>query len=604
MKIVFSSRKFLLAAGFLTSLVLNAGEKNFQFSDFGGIGDGKTDNSPALTRAVEALRTAPGATLTFEPGDYRFFSLKEKFIHERYHKIISGLKSNTLDGNGANLIFSTPEDGGFFFRQCENVTFRNFTMDYDPLPYTQGEIVSIDAGDKFTFIFRPEQDFPFPVSRSYQKDIPDKPLLVGYVFDQKTRLLYTGAGRNNHKNIENIEALPDGTFRIAIKSNTRPDGIEPGRLFAVVPRNWCALALAFEDCIRPTVEDISLYSSPIYGLMFRNSTAPHVNRVKIMLKPGSSRLLATCADGIFFDGGPEGPIMENCLLQGVMDDAVVLMVNNGKILRIEDEQTIFLYLFWRTAVRPGDVLEGIDAEGNRTGPLPPVESVGDVQTIAGVGTGRMVRFSQPVNLQGILKLFNVSMCNENFIVRNNMIVNVRGKGLKLHGRNGLAENNSILNCTFGGIEIGYQAFSNNTDFIWAENLTVRNNRVEGASVYGLQEPRTLIGWEPGIRIHQGPDHFKGRPNRNIRVENNFIGHTAQSAIRAWAVDGLTISGNRIGYFNQRNLPSENVAIDLINIHNGIVENNSLLEPRSGMEILRIAPTCENIQAENNLSAEF
>ena len=91
-----------------------------------------------------------------------------------------------------------------------------------------------------------------------------------------------------------------------------------------------------------------------------------------------------------------------------------------------------------------------------------------------------------------------------------MIVNVRGTGLKLHGRNGLAENNSILNCTFGGIEIGYQAFSNNTDFIWAENLTVRNNRVEGASVYGLQEPRTLIGWEPGIRIHQGPDHFKGR----------------------------------------------------------------------------------------------
>ena len=63
--------KKTLALLTLTALALCAEAAVFNFADFGGKGDNKTDNRTAFLKAFDALKKAPGSTLNIAPGTYR-----------------------------------------------------------------------------------------------------------------------------------------------------------------------------------------------------------------------------------------------------------------------------------------------------------------------------------------------------------------------------------------------------------------------------------------------------------------------------------------------------------------------------------------------------
>ena len=48
----------------------------------------------------------------------------------------------TIDGNGARLVM-TDLKHAVRLSNCRNVTVKNLTVDYDPLPFTQGVILSL-----------------------------------------------------------------------------------------------------------------------------------------------------------------------------------------------------------------------------------------------------------------------------------------------------------------------------------------------------------------------------------------------------------------------------------------------------------------------------
>jgi hypothetical protein len=56
----------------------------------------------------------------------------------------SGKKNVTIDGNGSTIICNR-QSQAFGFNNCENVTFSNFYIEYDPPCSTQGTITTMSA---------------------------------------------------------------------------------------------------------------------------------------------------------------------------------------------------------------------------------------------------------------------------------------------------------------------------------------------------------------------------------------------------------------------------------------------------------------------------
>src|SRR5210317_548474 len=72
----------------------------------------------------------PMGTYTLMSEDYESVTLKD-------------LKDVSIDANGSTIICKKPSRA-FDIINCENVRLANFTIDYDPLPYTQGRIIEMD----------------------------------------------------------------------------------------------------------------------------------------------------------------------------------------------------------------------------------------------------------------------------------------------------------------------------------------------------------------------------------------------------------------------------------------------------------------------------
>ena len=60
--------------------------------------------------------------------------------------VFSSLKNVVIDGNGSTVICNI-QNQAFQFTQCENVTFKNLIIEYDPPCTSQGTIVAM-SGDK------------------------------------------------------------------------------------------------------------------------------------------------------------------------------------------------------------------------------------------------------------------------------------------------------------------------------------------------------------------------------------------------------------------------------------------------------------------------
>src|SRR5499425_581757 len=87
---ITARRKFLTlsAAGLAAPLLVGEGARaasspgspreNYDVTAYGAKGDGKTIDSPAINKAIEAASAAGGGTVRFPPGTYLSFSLRLK----------------------------------------------------------------------------------------------------------------------------------------------------------------------------------------------------------------------------------------------------------------------------------------------------------------------------------------------------------------------------------------------------------------------------------------------------------------------------------------------------------------------------------------------
>lgn len=492
----------------------STGVRKVYAHDFHAVGDGKTDDGPALRAALNAVTegTKP-ASLELDPGKtYRIASFEDTYALR-----ILNTQKVTVHGNGAELLL-LPPNKVLRLVDSSDINVCGLTVDYSPLPFTQGTIVATDAASG---TFDLEIDEGFDVSEADGNKSRDDSHMWEFAMPYKQ-------GRTFEKrvNVRSVHTVP-GKRRMRItpteNSPSRPNNLTPNdtHLVITMPGRGQMGNFAFQilNNKRVHVEGIHIYAVPQYTFYIANNqdTVKFVN-VEQRPRPGTSRVMSGWRD-VFHVKDNRAPIQwDGCYIEGAFDDAfnlsamyqVVTKKLGPKSWRLRDLGKDGAPLY-----KPGDRLQAIDL-------IPDRKLIGE-STIVSVtqnGSESDVTLSTPLPLKAMQdscngddeacgsRIINLDAANEGSVIRNSTIfgsVRLRSKvtleHCKLDGFLQIASTPAkegpsptgviIQDCELSGtVKIGADVNTKrgwDDGERWAQGIQFRNNRImavfraEGAS---------------------------------------------------------------------------------------------------------------------------
>lgn len=479
--------------------------------------------------------------------------------------IISGAKNLEIDGAGTTLIMTTRNRSIFYLTGNADLMIRGLTLDYNPLPFTQGTITNV-ASDSFEFT----------IHQGYPELAPEYNHAALHLFTPE-RVRHPDA-YDFYK--AKIEITGQGKGK-ATRGDGWPDTLQAGDMVVLDRRNIDATNTVEIRESKGAVlfQDITVYSAPALSFAGRYNEAV-VGFKNVVVKPGPTpegatepRIFSSNADVFNFVQNRVGPFIDSCDISGQGDDTMNVHGMFMPIARVIS-RTEFLTVFPHgpsglvNPYRKGDELRIYEPEdfsiiGTASfGKIETLKTVGDitadeVKVYYPIGfdgrryTVYKVQLAAPANLvQG--QWFDCPAVNSgNFVVRNTYMHDHRGRGLRVMGCNGLIENNRFERITKCAISVGPElAFWREAG--WVDDLTIRGNTIRDIGVdYSLAATSSYAPGAISIFVHDAdskPPYISG--NKNILIEDNVIENCSVAGIHAYGVSDLIIRGNTLSNTNQ------------------------------------------------------
>jgi hypothetical protein len=310
------------------------------FKDFESFRNGE-DYTPAVKKALESIAPEEEATLIFEPKKYRFDSdqAEKVIMRPMYHPwgekaIVFPLfnrKNLTIDGNGAEFIF-TGTTSSFIIEYCENITLKNFSIDYDRPFYSEGVVV--DSGKDFFELDIDKKKFPYRISEdglSFYSDFWVSHPKAGYFcteYEPKTKSLayghdyfimgVKGTEYPGATTIEKLEFTEENRIRFQI---ILKQPLIKGNILTIM--NWTRSPTGI-NIIRSkdmVLENINLYHCAGMGILVEVTENTTLKKVNVIPAPKSGRTISIPADATHFNHCLGFVKMEDCVFEGMLDDA-------------------------------------------------------------------------------------------------------------------------------------------------------------------------------------------------------------------------------------------------------------------------------------------
>lgn len=549
--------------------------KDFQVSDYGAVGDGKTDDGPAVRRAVAAaINAGPGSTVVFEKRPYRL----ARYKNEPYHISLRDISGITLEGNGAEII-NNPYNCIVNIKGCSNVTVRGFYFDCDPLPFTQGTITKVEP-DQGVFFLKLHDGYDNPVK--VYREIGKRPDWGwGVCMDPVMRQRKLEAQMHFYMKDVTEAIAGNNLLRVELDANSVRDArdIKTGDRYVITLKyggHGANINVSQSSEIR--LEDNTIYTAK-YGMTHVFTDNPgrvYVKGVQITFKPDSDRLISTPKDGFHVKHNAVGPVIEDGLFEGMLDDTINISVCPYWVKKdLGGNQYLIAEL--GHSPRAGDTLMAYTPNtGTVTYDLKVLTVQSQERPKGQQGNWNIITLNQPIPGLGLQQdrnlfpgghdklkctgLYNIDASGKDYIIRNNTFLAQRRHAVLARTTGGLIEGNTIDGVGGCGVNLGNEVGSF-YEGPFPGRTVIRNN------VF-----RNTVGTSINVYTHGTNAWATG-----IAIENNTISGWPTAAIELSNVDNGIIEGNTIE--SGKGTPSESSPIIAKNSRKLRVENNTVTDDR-------------------------
>lgn len=480
------------------------------------------DTVYSLQKFIDARLAAGEKQITIPSGRY------EVKPQDGVHLRLRGLHDVTIDAKGVEMV-CTETTLAIHVQNCVNLRINGLTIDYDPLPFTQGRIVEISE-DRNSHIIEIMDGFP--------------PAEAAYVFKHS---IYTADAELRFGNYYQyqLEVLEDGRLKV-FGLNPRVDGGEQVGDIAVVSSRhlsgrYMPHAIVVDNSVGTVFEEVRIYSSPCFGFFEQNSSGSIYLNCVIDRRDG--RVHSLNADGFHSKYAEVGPQIIGCTAMWQGDDGVNICGDYYFVTGGEDDWVRIL-AGARLSIRQGDVLQLVNVNGQRLedSVAVAIERIGpmDESDAAAISSARLdrgkagrmnqayiLRLDREVALDPGAIVASENRMGNGFAVKNSTFGNLRSRGILIKASNGEISGNKLINTQMEAIKIAPEYYWLESGF--SRNLKVSNNQIINPGREAIQ-----------VRgIGQFPGH------KNIDVLENVIQTDVQPAILMQSVEQGRIHGNKI-----------------------------------------------------------
>ncbi len=479
------------------------------------------------------------------PGRYRVMPKRGA------HLTFKDLDGITIVADGVEMI-CTQTSRALNFENCRQVHFKGMTVDYDPLPFTEGRVVAL-APDKSWVEFEiipgyPEHqlqeriEFYNPATGELRRETP------GYSkeFEPLGNHHYRIAKPKSYRYREDWDTEQVGD--ILVTNHSYPNGAG-------------GHAVTVTRCVGIKLEDVTLYASPCFGFLEHLCDGSTYLRCKIdrrppesdLVKRGWPRLRSLDADAFHSTEAAKGPAILQCTAKFQGDDCVNIHGTYHYVTGSSNTQ-VRLVVLNRLTIEPGDPVEFLPYSG----PRPPDAKAVKLEPDAPLTddekafvkklsmhanhkerllTGQVKCFKltldRPVNLPMGSAVCSGNRVGNGFQVRGCDFGYNRSRGILIKASRGEVAENKITHGWMAAVLVA-------PEFWWFESasssdVVIRDNIITGCRRLAIE----IIA--PG---------GNGKPlpagaHRNLVIRDNSLTDSAWPNIRVTSTEGLVIKNNRL-----------------------------------------------------------
>lgn len=460
----------------------------------------------------------------------------------RQHLVLRDLENIEILAQGVEMI-CTQTTRALTLANCRNVTLRGLTVDYDPLPYTQGRIVrlsqdnTVHAIELFAGYPRGDQvqDFKYEI------------------FKPDTRTLRFGSYHDFRvvsKEADHIRVERGGPYHgeqvgdiIAIGTSHAPDGQIPHAIFTTQSKNV-------------VLEGITLYASNCFGFFETECERTTYRQCRIARRPAQDdlkeradpRIRSLDADAFHSKFAVVGPQLIECTAHFQADDCInicgsyhMVMACAGSHLRVLAKGAM--------NIQPGDPLEVVTYDGRR---------LADAQALSVTPQGQTTEEEQaflrdqhlhkPFTDGSLRQIYEVAIDRPVDLARGSIIAaaNRMGNGFKVTGcdfgynrsrgilikaSHGEVSHNRLVGCVGEAIKVA-------PEFWWLEAGSSNDVRITGNIIEHCDSMGIAVYAQAGTG-----GLAPAGAHRDIVIEGNTFRDVAGTDIWVTSTRGLTLRDN-------------------------------------------------------------
>ena len=523
----------------------------FRFDDYHKEGDDGFQTMASILAMVKEKNGEP-CVIEMSPRVYTFDK------SEKYGAFLSliDLKNLVIDGKGAKIRYHRHNNFCVGTR-CENLVVKNFEATMHKVAFAQGDIIEVNED---YFVFDIDKGYPRPPSHEFtMKNFPDQKWRWGCVMNRKKRAIKEDF--TDHIFMEKVEQLQGRKYKVYPRKDYLKymSQIEIGDVWVMpvykeVNKNYGAenYAVSFVLSKDVLIENVKISATRHAGFAGTNNFGKIIFRNCILTWRSKKDMISSWRDGSHFKNNKIGPALENCIFEGMLDDAVNISSAPAFVVKENQDGSYQMRRFCfnegdRFALMFGETgkwVEGFRAsKGSRGGKLY-VEKPLQITKWQELSKYDMVSGNSRKNSKAT-QFFNMEYVNDGFIVRNCRFGVLRRYSLIIRAHNGIIENNIITGGT--GIMIANEFGS------WFEgplphNIKIKNNVINSQVA---RNPFTIAG--------NFPTKNQTNYNFNIVAENNTIYYNSDKknvGILVRDCKGIVVKENKFFDFKNNRLDTK------------------------------------------------
>lgn len=531
----------------------------FEVNDYGAVPDEDIDSGPGIRLAFDAAQKSnQSATVVFSAGVYRLGAEDRPGVWgTRTALYLENAKNIKLKGEpSTRLVITDPEAAALVINKCENIQVSDMAIDYDPLPFAQGTIVSVDVEGQ-SFLVRLDGGHEF-IDFNNPAFVHAKSVR-GFTVrtDEHGESIY-GPIVIGARPAEEVSA---GVWRLDVNPDLRwgkeqnkytgyADALSraklvPGDRYIHWARAYTA-AVSMISSEGVLCRNVEIGASPGLAFFPHLSGAITLDGCKVAIPTGSTRLISTNADGVHARGMRGPLVVKNCSFSALGDDAMNIHSSAIRPSAIVGPREVVFQNHTFT-IRAGDALEQYMPDtGSAQGPFE-VEAVSRVANDRNdwrvvFGSDSVPQMTTEEDRQALMGtiFYNLSEAGSGFEIRDNYFGPHRGRGILLSAIHGVIEGNTFKNREVGS---GWAIVMHHETSIWAEgpvarDIVIRNNCFIGPG-----------GHEPAIEVYRIPLPGIRQPLmpscESLLIEGNEFQDIDGPAAVLYDVANLTLKKNAV-----------------------------------------------------------